>query len=329
MSKPLSIWLFVSAFMVFAMAIIGAITRLTESGLSMVEWRPLIGAIPPLTEAEWTRVFDIYKQTPEFIKKNSWMELGDFKQIFFWEWFHRFWGRLIGLVYALPLIFFLVRGMVPKSYHLKLVIGLLLGGAQAVMGWYMVQSGLIDDPYVSHYRLAAHLGLAFIIFNYLLWLALDLWPHGYDPTALPATHSLKRQGWLTFGLLFITITWGAFVAGKDAGMIYNSWPLMDGNAFPPSGFDPLNDHGWVQFTHRWLAAITVIGVLLYVRRGWKEFNRAHFTFGLVGLTVISQFVMGISTLLSQVNITYAATHQAGAFILTGLCLLSLFKLEKG
>lgn len=329
MSKPVSIWLFISAAMVLAMAVIGAITRLTESGLSMVEWRPLIGAIPPLSDAEWQRVFEIYKQTPEFIYKNSWMGLNDFKEIFFWEWFHRFWGRLIGLVYALPLLVFWFKGMIPHRFKLKLLFGLFLGGAQAVMGWYMVESGLVDVPYVSHYRLAAHLSLAFIIFGYLLWLAFDLWPRRYDPSALPASFCLKRHGWFSFGAIFITVVWGAFVAGKDAGLVYNTWPLMDKSFFPAGDFQPLTDHGWIQFTHRWIAALTMLIVLSFAWRGFRDFERAKGTFVLLGLSVIGQFILGIATLLSQVHLHVAATHQAGAFILAGLCLMSLFKLHKG
>jgi len=179
--KQISNWLFFTAFMVFCMAVIGAVTRLTESGLSMVEWRPLIGTLPPLSEAEWMRVFELYRETPEYKAKNAGMTLDEFKNIFFWEWFHRLWGRLIGVVYALPLFYFWVKKQIPQRYGWKLLIGLLLGGSQAVMGWYMVESGLVDRPAVSHFRLAAHLSLAALIFGYLL--------------------------------IAITILWGAFVAG--------------------------------------------------------------------------------------------------------------------
>ena len=174
--KNIRNWLFFTAFMVFTLAIIGAVTRLTESGLSMVEWKPLIGAIPPLSQEEWNRVFGLYQATPEFIHKNSWMELEDFKKIFFWEWLHRLWGRIIGLVFALPMIWFWIKGQIPEGYKVKFVGLLLLGGAQGAMGWFMVVSGLNDVPEVSHYRLAAHLGLALLVFVLLLWMAFDFVP---------------------------------------------------------------------------------------------------------------------------------------------------------
>jgi cytochrome c oxidase assembly protein subunit 15 len=303
--------------MVFAMAVIGAITRLTESGLSMVEWRPLIGALPPLSGAEWQRVFALYQETPEYKTKNFGMEIAEFKNIFFWEWFHRFWGRLIGLVYALPFAYFLIKKQIPDGYKLKLFIGLLLGGAQAVMGWYMVESGLVERPSVSHFRLAAHLSLAFIIFAYLLWLAFDL----RDLKAKEATFCQKRHGWVTFGLVFITLIWGAFVAGLDAGLVYNSWPKMGAHWIPPEldgftaiFFDPVA----VQFTHRWIAMITAFFVFTFAYRV-KSFALAGMMFLQIGL--------GIATLLSMVAIPLAAMHQAGAFILGGLMIYHLHRLK--
>ena len=228
-ARYISNWLFFTAFMVFSMAIIGAITRLTESGLSMVEWRPLIGALPPLSEAEWQRVFDLYRETPEYQKKNFGMDIDEFKTIFFWEWFHRLWGRMIGVVYALPLFYFWLRKQIPDGYKLKLFLGLILGGMQGVMGWYMVESGLIDRPSVSHFRLAAHLSLAFIIFGYLLWVAFDL---REIRASEKTTFCLRRHGWTSLVLLAITIIWGAYVAGLDAGMVYNTWPLMGTQLIP-------------------------------------------------------------------------------------------------
>ena len=326
--KQISIWLFTTCGFIFAMAIIGAVTRLTGSGLSMVEWRPLIGALPPISEAEWQRVFALYQQTPEFTSKNSWMALGDFKEIFFWEWFHRLWGRLIGLVYALPLIYFWIKGAIPSGYKGKLLIGLLLGGSQAVMGWYMVESGLVDNPYVSHYRLAAHLSLAFIIFSYLFWLALDLWPRNYDATKLSAPPELIRYGKASFAVLFITIIWGAFVAGLDAGLVYNTYPMMAGGSiFPDGGFSPLSDPGWVQFTHRWIAAFTLVFILSFAVTAWRKFPRGRTSFVFLGLGVTGQFLLGITTLLSHVDIHVAASHQAGAFVLIALLITSLFKLK--
>jgi len=311
-------WLFFTAFMVFAMAVIGAITRLTESGLSMVEWRPLIGTLPPLSEPEWQRVFDLYRETPEYQLKNAGMGLAEFKNIFFWEWFHRLWGRMIGLVYALPLIYFWVRKQIPEGFKLKLFIGLILGGMQGVMGWYMVESGLVDSPSVSHFRLAAHLSLAFVIFCYLLWLAFDLKSHKGDKTSF----CLKRHGWITFGFVFITIIWGAYVAGLDAGLVYNTWPMMGPHWIPPElksftsiFIEPVS----VQFTHRWIAIVTAIFVFAFAFR-IKSFPLSGMVFLQVGL--------GIATLMSMVAIPLAAMHQAGAFILGGIMIYELQKLHK-
>lgn len=310
----ISNWLFATAFLVFCMAIIGAITRLTESGLSMVEWRPLIGTIPPLSEQEWQRVFDLYKQTPEYQKEHFWMELDDFKYIFFWEWFHRFWGRLIGLAYGLPLAFFWFKGWIPDHFKPRLLGLLALGGAQAVMGWYMVESGLVDMPSVSHYRLAAHLGLAFIIFIALVWVGLQI----RTPDKRPGSDrpvSLKLHYWGCWAALAVTIVWGAFVAGLDAGLVYNSWPLMGNTFFPAEPFSLtaiFSDPVWVQFFHRWVAVIAAL-ILLGFAWGTKDI--------LIAAAVFLQVGIGITTLLSQVWIPLAALHQAGAFIVV----LSLLK----
>lgn len=316
--KQIINWLFFTAFMVFCMAIIGAITRLTESGLSMVEWRPFIGALPPMSEAEWNRVFGLYQQTPEYSAKNMGMSLEEFKNIFFWEWFHRFWGRLIGLVYALPLLYFWIRKKIPNGYKGKLLFALILGGMQGVMGWYMVVSGLVDRPSVSHFRLAAHLGLAFIIFSYLIWLGLSL----KNKNQQTACFCLRRHGWTTLFFIAITIIWGAFVAGLDAGLVYNTWPMMGAHWIPPelqSLASILLEPVAVQFTHRWIAIVTALVVLTYAYRV-RSFALGGMVFLQVGL--------GIATLLSQVAIPLAALHQAGAFILVGIMIYELRKLHK-
>lgn len=315
--KQISNWLFLAAFMVFAMAVIGAITRLTESGLSIVEWRPFIGTLPPLSEAEWDRVFALYQQTPEYLKQNSAMELAEFKNIFFWEWFHRLWGRMIGIVYALPLLYFWVRQQIPQEYKLKLLIGLILGGLQGVMGWYMVKSGLVDRPSVSHFRLAAHLSLAFVIFSYLLWLAFDL--RGNKGGNAP--FCLKRHGWIAMMFVTLTLIWGAFVAGLDAGLIYNNWPMMGSRWIPPeltSLISIIQEPASVQFTHRWMAILTAVFVLSFAYRTKN--------FPLAGMMLL-QIGLGISTLILQVPIPLAALHQAGAFILGGLMVYALYNLR--
>lgn len=317
-NRALFYWLLSVAFMVFAMAVIGAITRLTESGLSMVEWKPLIGALPPLHDSEWNRVFDLYQQTPEYQKKNFGMTLAEFKNIFFWEWFHRLWGRLIGVIYAFPLVYFWIKRQIPQGYHLKLIFGLCLGGAQGVMGWYMVKSGLIDRPSVSHFRLAAHLSLAFVIFSYLLWLAFDLKPNPNKKSSF----CLKRHGWSALILSAITITWGAFVAGLDAGLVYNSWPKMGTHWIPPeltTIHTIIHDPVSVQFLHRWIAVITLITTVSFA---WR------ITSPLLAFAVFMQVGLGIATLLSQVAIPLAALHQGGAFIVIGLLIYHLNSLHQ-
>ncbi len=347
--KAVQLWLYFVCFMVFAMGVIGAITRLTESGLSMVEWRPLVGTIPPLSAAEWQRVFDLYRQTGEYRHEHYWMELEDFKYIFFWEWLHRVWGRLIGVVYALPLLYFWVRRQIPAGYGWKLTGLLCLGGLQGVIGWWMVQSGLVDRVDVSHYRLAVHLGLAFIIFGLTWWLALGLRGEEERGEMLdvrseekdtgdetrPSAHSLtsyisfphisnpyiSHLGWGLLALLALTIIWGAFVAGLEAGKLYNTWPLMNGHILPPEKFDVssiIEQHGWVQFVHRWLGFVTGLGILIFALR-----LKSYWLAGMVS----AQVIIGIATLLTALWIPLAALHQAGALILLALLLNSLHRLQ--
>lgn len=318
----LSWWLFGCAFMVLAMTVIGAITRLTESGLSITEWNVVMGAVPPLNQEQWLIEFEKYKQTPEFVHKHAWMSVEDFKGIFFWEWLHRLWGRLIGLVYALPLLAFWIKGWVPQDYKKKLIGLLVLGGLQGFMGWFMVQSGLVDRPSVSHYRLAAHLLLALIIYCSLVWVGLSLRPHNKTPL----TAHLKPHGIASLAFTFVTILWGAFVAGLDAGMIYNEFPNMGAGLVPPemwahkpAWINLFENHATVQFTHRWLAIITMLVVLSYAWRG-KFLPLAAMIFVQVGL--------GIMTLLTQVSIPVAAAHQLGAVITLTLIIISLQRQQR-
>ena len=211
--KFVAYWLFFMASLVAIMVVIGGVTRLTGSGLSMVEWRPLMGTLPPLNAVEWQRVFDLYRASPEYRQLNYGMDLGEFKTIFFWEYFHRLWGRLIGLAFSLPFLFLLVTGRVPFGYHLRLTALLLLGGIQGIIGWWMVKSGLSENAAVSQYRLAVHLGTALLIFSLLIWTALDLL---YQPSRWPRGHTMG-----SLILIAITILAGALVAGMDAGFLYN------------------------------------------------------------------------------------------------------------
>ncbi|MBI2234436.1 MAG: COX15/CtaA family protein [Micavibrio aeruginosavorus] len=317
-NRAISNWLLLCCFMVFAMAVIGAVTRLTESGLSITEWKPVAGALPPLNEAAWQHQFDLYKQTPEFAAKHFWMELGDFKKIFFWEWLHRLWGRSIGLVYGLPLLWFALRRRIPKGQGWKFLGLLALGGAQGFIGWFMVQSGLIDRPSVSHFRLALHLGMALLVFALMLWIALDfrrdLQRHGSRGPHI-------AFGWFVLAFLATTIVWGAFVAGLDAGMIYNTFPRMGAGLIPPDFGNPHSSPAGVQFTHRWLAITTFFMVMLYA-----FINRRDSIALLAGVMAVVQVGLGIATLLTQVNIALGAMHQAGAIVLLGIMLASQHRL---
>ena len=221
-------WLVVMAGLVWLMVVVGGATRLTESGLSMVDWQPIRGVVPPLTEAQWLEEFEAYRQYPEYKLINRGMSLAAFKTIFWWEYAHRLLGRLIGLAFALPLAVFWLRGIIPPGYKPRLVGLLLLGGAQGLLGWFMVKSGLVDEPEVSHYRLTAHLTLAFAIFAALMWTALSL----LRPRAGPSDPLLRRLAGVFVGLVFLQVILGGLVAGLKAGYAFNSWPLMDGRLIP-------------------------------------------------------------------------------------------------
>ncbi len=325
----LSRWLFFCCFLVGLIIIVGAITRLSGSGLSIVEWKPLMGALPPLNEAQWQHVFDLYKQSPQYIKENSWMSLADFKAIFFWEWFHRLLGRLIGLAYALPLLWFFFRKQIPSGAGIKLIGVLLLGGAQGFMGWYMVKSGLVDNPQVSHYRLATHLGLALLVLVCMFWLAL-----GFRNTPRHPDKNLHRHGLVVLCLTLITIFWGALTAGLDAGLVYNeTFPKMGGTWLPPDLLhrNPLwinffENHVAVQFTHRWLAVTTALAVLSLWGHALMK-NKARIIFHLLAAMACAQAALGIATLLSGVALPLAVAHQSGAVILLLLLVYCLYEVR--
>jgi heme a synthase len=333
--RLIGLWLLVCCLMILAMTVIGAITRLTESGLSITEWNVVMGTLPPLNDAHWQAEFDKYKATPEFEVKHYWMTVEDFKKIYFWEWFHRLWGRLIGLVYAIPLIIFWRKGWIPQAEKPKFLGFLALGALQGFMGWFMVQSGLQDRPSVSHYRLAAHLSLALIIYSLLLWTALQYFDRarGFVKKSdknIPAF--LKPFGVISMVFLSITIVWGAFVAGLDAGLIYNEFPRMGANFMPPEMWaqspqwiNLFENHASVQFVHRWIAMFTGLVLVLYAAAGVKFYPAR---FAPLGLWVFVQIGLGIKTLIAfdqtsplhDNSIIYAAIHQFGAVILLTLLL---------
>ncbi len=337
--KIIAGWLFFCCASVFCMILVGAITRLSGSGLSIVEWKPLMGAWPPLSEEEWRLVFEQYKGSPEYRDKNFWMGLADFKSIFFWEWFHRLLGRLIGVFYAVPFLFFLIKGWIPKGYKLALFGAFLLGGAQGFMGWYMVKSGLVDVPSVSHYRLTVHLSLALLIYGYMLWLGLSFWKRGRRVLSY-VDEVLYGHGWVALGFLTLTIFWGAYTAGLDAGLVYNDhFPKMGATWVPeemwlyePVWVNFFENHAGVQFAHRWLAMITVCVVLSFVLHAWFR-KRSEFCFLVLGVFVVLQLCLGIATLLSGVSLPIAVAHQGGAVIVLTLLLYCMhavtFRLYKG
>ena len=318
-ARFLAIWLFFCAFMVMAMTGIGAVTRLTESGLSIARWDVISGTLPPLNEEDWQQQFEIYKQTPQYQQINKGMSVEEFKGIFFWEWFHRLWGRMIGIVFALPMIFFWAKGYIPKEDRLKYLGLLLLGGAQGALGWFMVKSGLVDRPSVSHFRLAAHLCLALTIYVALLWMGF----RNLRLNRVSIPDSLKFHGGMALALVALTIIWGAFVAGLDAGMIYNTFPLMGDNIVPPEfGNTPfLYDAATIQFTHRMLAMMTGLIVFSYGLR-WTRVN-PKIGWSLAAWVFV-QIGLGITTLLTVVAIPVATLHQLGAIILLSLVIFSLY-----
>ncbi len=323
-------WLVLCCILVALMITIGAITRLTESGLSMVEWRPLIGVVPPLTEAEWQRVFDLYRQTSEYRLENPGMTLPEFKTIFWWEFIHRLWGRLIGLVYGLPFLWFLLRRRIPPGLTPHLAALFALGALQGVIGWWMVKSGFVDRDDVSQYRLTVHLAMALLILGYMLWLVLGLVRVEGPDAPVPAT--LRRLVIAAFVLVTATALSGGLVAGLNAGFDYNTWPLIAGSLIPeglleltPWWINPFESTLTAQFDHRILAYITAATILWL----WVRSRRA----GLSGATrrpvdalaamVVLQLILGISTLLLVVPIPLAVLHQAGAVVLFCLAVWAL------
>jgi cytochrome c oxidase assembly protein subunit 15 len=313
--QALITWLMAVAALVFAMVVVGGITRLTESGLSITEWKPIAGALPPLNEASWLSEFEKYKQIPEYTQINgpAGMTLAEFKFIYFWEWVHRLLGRVIGLAFALPLAWFWIKRAIPAGYKPRLLALLALGGLQGTIGWWMVSSGLSARTDVSHYRLAVHLLTALTILGGLVWTALDLHALTKNPSAKPARITGFTASILT--ILFIQLLFGAWVAGLNAGYVANTWPLMN-DRFYPDGVDTakgaiyalVNDPYLTHFVHRWWAWVAVIALVLMSRRVKKAGVRAastaiHSAFGI-------QILLGIATVMTGVNIVLAVSHQA-------------------
>jgi heme a synthase len=315
--RAVAAWLFVCAGFTFAMVMVGGITRLTESGLSIVEWQPIVGALPPLSDADWQALFAKYQATPQYQKVFTDIGLEGFKSIFWWEYAHRLLGRVIGLVFLVPFLFFYFTNKLSKPLIWKLTGLFVLGGLQGAMGWYMVKSGLVDDPRVSHFRLTAHLGLALLIFGIEFWLALGLLKERAGNTSLLARAVL--------GLVFLMALSGGFVAGMHAGHAYNSFPLMNGQLVPPEAFmlEPWwSNFFWnvatVQLVHRaifWLLLVFIPLLWWRARRTQAKIAVHH----LLGIFLL-QATLGISTLLLAVPVPLAALHQAGAVLLLAAAL---------
>ncbi|MCC7411843.1 MAG: COX15/CtaA family protein [Gammaproteobacteria bacterium] len=316
--------------MVFVMVVLGGVTRLTHSGLSMVEWKPLTGWLPPLDAAEWQRTFEQYQHYPEFQQLNRHMSVTEFKGIFWLEFIHRVWGRTIGLVFLLPLLGFAFAGALDRTLLLRLGALFVLGGMQGVLGWYMVMSGLVDRPDVSAQRLAAHLGLAFLLYGYMLWIALGLLFAGDAPAA---SARLRGAAVAVFALVCVTVLSGALVAGTDAGYAYNTFPLMAGRLVPdhylamqPLGRNFFENIATVQFNHRVLALTSAALVLaLCVAGRTVSARRLRYALYAFGAAALVQLSLGIATLLLVVPVALAAAHQAGGLLLVTAGVWVLFE----
>ena len=305
-------WLIVVASMIFFMIVLGALTRLTESGLSMVEWNPVTGVLPPMSDAAWQAELQKYLSSPQGRLVNRNFTVPEFQQIFWLEFIHRLWGRLIGLVFAVPLAWFWLRGKLPAPLKPRLLALLVLGGLQGVLGWAMVASGLVDRPSVSHYRLAAHLLLAVALYAYTIWLILDLG----DQSVRRDDPKTARKAGALIGFVLVVMTFGAFMAGLRAGWSHNTFPTMSGYWIPPGMFDlspwwinVFENGTTIQFIHRWLAKLLVLGVLALLIRARRTETYAAAAMALV------QMSLGVATILTGVNITLASMHQAGAVLL--------------
>ncbi len=331
--RQIAVWLLCLCALVFAMVLLGGYTRLTQSGLSMTDWRPVTGLLPPIGEAAWGAEFERYRQFPEFRDINAWMEVADFKRIFLIEYAHRMLGRLVGVAFLLPFLYFLAARKLTRWLVPRLALMFVLGAAQGVMGWYMVMSGLADEPDVSHYRLTAHLGFAVAIFGYILWLAMGLLG-GARGRGDRGDRGMRRLAAIIGALLFVQILSGGLVAGLDAGHGYNTWPLIDGAIVPagllaldPWAINPFENVLTVQFDHRMMAyLIVVLSALLW----WRGRSRAlgagaRFAVTVVAVAIALQAALGVLTLVGEVPLVLALAHQGGALLAFAAALYATFQ----
>ncbi len=319
-NRPVALWLLVCCALVFLMVVLGGVTRLTGSGLSMVDWRPVTGLLPPLSADEWQQAFEMYQDSPEYRKVNAHMDVDDFKGIFWLEYLHRLLGRIIGIAFFVPFVVFAIRGRIRPREWPKYLFMFVLGGLQGILGWYMVKSGLVDNPAVSQYRLTAHLVLAFLIYAYMLWVALSL----LFPRETTQRHPWWGRSVVLSSLIVLTIVSGGFVAGLKAGKIFNSFPMMGDYWIPPGvmALDPwwrnlFDNPALVQLDHRVLAITTFVACVAFwfgIRRR-RIGDRSRTAVHLLLAAVTLQFVLGVLTLLYHVPIALGAAHQGSALLL--------------
>src|SRR5699024_990650 len=328
--RPVVIWLWSGAALIFLMVVVGGITRLTGSGLSMSDWNLVMGAIPPLNHEQWQEAFQYYQQFPQYQQLNKGMTMLEFKYIFFWEYLHRMLGRLIGLVFIIPFLFFWIRGYFTSRLRNRMFVLFGLGALEGAMGWFMVKSGLVDVPYVSHYRLAAHFLLAIILIGCCVWFAKDI-------SERPSQHSVRyprlRKGTAFVGVLFLfQILWGAFTAGLEAGLIYNTFPLMNGSWLPNKAWmmEPLirnffSNPGTVQWMHRIIGTLlgSSVIVLWWRTRSVQRIPSIYRKATILLAIIVVQYLLGIFTLLFHVPVTLGVIHQAVA-ILFGIAWLNFY-----
>ena len=326
-ARSVVVWLSVLLAMVVLMVVVGGVTRLTGSGLSMVEWHPLMGALPPMDEAGWVAAFEKYQRFPQYQQVNDWMGLADFQRIFFWEYLHRLLGRLVGLVFFVPWAWLVARGRLRGPWMWRTLLAGVLGGLQGLLGWFMVKSGLVDVPAVSHLRLAAHLGLAFFVACWIAWLLFSALPDDSEATPRPG---VARAAWAALSLVALQTAYGAFMAGTRAGFLYATFPDMHGELVPALA-DPLNDPTTIHFVHRTLAYV----VALVVAGWWGAARRAatstrqRLAADLAAGLVVMQFGLGVATVVLTVPTAIATAHQLGALALLSALLFGAFVFSRG
>lgn len=337
--RLISNWLFVLCFMLLGMIAIGGVTRLTGSGLSIMDWQPVSGIIPPLSHTEWERLFALYKTIPQYHLQHEGFGLEGFQKIFWAEWIHRFWGRLMGLVLFVPLVWFTIRGMITRKLALRLFLFFILGALQGAIGWFMVASGFRpDSTAVEPVRLVLHLSAALALYLAVLWTAFSIrWPQPQTVPATPAAHRTKRLVWAALCLICITIIAGGFTAGTHAGFVFNTFPLMDGHLIPqdyarltPFWLNWVDNKAAIQFDHRLLATLTAltIGCVLLVGLRTRGLGaKAHNALMLLGWAVLIQYALGVTTLLLVVPVWAGAVHQTFAAVLLGVMLYVLHNLR--